>query len=198
MTSRLTLTRLVAGAAVVAGLSGALSAQQGSILSQPGLPEQPMPDSPQGVPTQPPDRPTIPVYDDGTVEVLHIRDNAYLVAGAGANVVMQTGRQGLLLVNTGPTPEAGEAVVAAIREHISDDPIRLILSTGADEELTGAHEVVSNSGANINAGVGGVTGREPSRIDGAPKCGDDPANVGTPPLPPFVLQGADPGRRQLG
>jgi glyoxylase-like metal-dependent hydrolase (beta-lactamase superfamily II) len=110
----------------------------------------------------------MPAYDDGTVETLHVAGRVYMVAGAGTNVAVQTGRQGLLLVNTGPTAEAGEAVVAAIREHITDDPIRLILTTSADDELTGANEVVSNSGANINAGVGGGNGREPSRIDGAP------------------------------
>jgi len=168
MTSRVTLIRALMAAAVVAGLTGVLGAQQGSVLDQPGLPIQPMPGSPQGLPTEPPARPEIPLYDDGTVEVLHVAGEVYLVAGAGANVAVQTGRQGLLLVNTGPDAAAGEAVVAAIRDQISDDPIRLILITSADEDITGAKEVVSNSGLNINAGVGGPNGREPSRIDGAP------------------------------
>ncbi len=159
-----------AAALVVAAVG--LSAQQG-LLDQPGLPIQPMPGSPQGVPTTPPDRPEIPLYDDGNAEVLHVAGSVYMVAGTGVNVAVQTGRQGLLLVDTGPTPEAGEAVVAAIREHISDDPIRLILSTSADLGVTGANEAVSTSGLNINAGVGGPTGREPSRIDGAPIIGTE-------------------------
>lgn len=154
-------------ATVVAGvLTGTLGAQQERLLTQPGLPPQPMPGSPQGTPIDVPDRPMIPAYDDGIIEALHVAGSVYLVAGGGANVAVQTGRQGLLLVNTGPAASA-EAVLGAIRQ-ISDAPVRLILSTSADEELTGANDAISNSGVNINAGVGGPTGREPSRIDGAP------------------------------
>jgi glyoxylase-like metal-dependent hydrolase (beta-lactamase superfamily II) len=113
-----------------------------------------------------PDRPTIPTFEDGNIEALHVAGNVYMVAGGGANVTVQTGRQGLLIVNTGPEA-SGEAVLGGIRQ-ISDDPIRAILTTSADEELTGANEFISNSGLNLNAGVGGQGGREPSRIDGAP------------------------------
>ena len=167
MHARLSFVAAVVVAAAVTVFTGAPSAQQ-RIFDQPGLPPQPMPGSPQGEPMAVPDRPEIPLYDDGTAEVLHLTGPLYMVAGAGVNVVVQTGRQGLLLVDAGPDATAGQAVVDAIREHISDEPIRLILSTSADVGVTGANEYVSNVGANINAGVGGPTGREPSRIDGAP------------------------------
>ena len=164
MSARFTLTGAAAVVAAMA-VTGSLSAQQ-SIFNQPGLPPQPMPGSPQGEPMEIRDRPTIPTFDDGNVEVLHVGGSVYLVAGGGANVAVQTGRQGLLVVNTGPDG-SGPAVLEGIRQ-ISEDPIRLILSTSADAELTGANEFISIAGANINAGVGGPTGREPSRIDGAP------------------------------
>jgi glyoxylase-like metal-dependent hydrolase (beta-lactamase superfamily II) len=146
-------------------LGGTLAAQD-RLGTQPGLPPQPDQTKPQGIPTTPPARPAIPVYDDGTIEALHVAGNVYLVAGGGANVVVQDGRTGLLVVNTGPVA-TGKAVLGGIQQ-VSKRPIRLILSTSADEELTGANEIVSNAGANVNAGVGGPAGREPARLEGAP------------------------------
>jgi glyoxylase-like metal-dependent hydrolase (beta-lactamase superfamily II) len=143
-----------------------LRAGQDRLRTQPGLPPQPEPGMPHGTPTRPTDRPAIPAYDDGNVEALQVQGNVFLVAGGGANVVVQRGAEGLLLVNTGPARSA-EAVLGGVRQ-ISDAPIRLILSTSADEELTGANEAISNAGRNINAGVGGPDGREPSRLEGAP------------------------------
>jgi cyclase len=157
---------IVATALVLSALGGPLGAQQDRLRTQPGLPPQPDPARPQGVPTKPSERPRIPVYDDGAIEALHVAGSVYLVAGGGANVVVQDGGAGLLVVNTGPAA-SGKAVLGGIQQ-ISKRPIRLILSTSADEELTGANELISNSGANINAGVGGAGGREPARLDGAP------------------------------
>lgn len=159
------LPRLAAIACALMIGGGALSAQD-RLRTQPGLPPQPEPGKPQGIPTRPPERATIPVYDDGVVETLHVQGQVYLVAGGGANVVVQDGVEGLLVVNTGPARTA-EAVLEGIRR-VSDAPIRLILSTSADEELTGANEIISNAGRNINAGIGGPTGREPTRLEGAP------------------------------
>ena len=165
MNSRLGLVCAAAVVVAVASFSGSLNAQQ-SIFDQPGLPPQPMPGSPQGVPMEIPDRPAIPEYDDGNIEVLHVSGSVYMVAGGGANVTVQVGNQGLLVVDSGPA-EMSDAILAGIRE-ISDEPIRLIFNTSADEHHTSGNENLSNSGLNINAGVGGPQGREPSRIDGAP------------------------------
>ena len=165
----MTRTQVAAAAAVCAMAvvaSGQAVSTQDRLRTQPGLPSQPEPGTPQGIATRPADRPAIPTYDDGTIETLHVQGNVYLVAGSGANVVVQRGSEGLLLVNTGPVRSA-QAVLDGVRQ-ITDAPIRLILSTSADEELTGANEALSNAGKNINAGVGGPDGREPSRIDGAP------------------------------
>jgi glyoxylase-like metal-dependent hydrolase (beta-lactamase superfamily II) len=147
-------------------LGGALAAQQDRLQTQPGLPPQPDETRPQGIATTPSARPVIPTYEDGTIEALHVAGNVYLVAGGGANVVVQDGRTGLLVVNTGPAATA-KAVLGGIQQ-VSKRPIRLILSTSADEELTGANDIVSNAGANVNAGVGGPGGREPARLEGAP------------------------------
>jgi glyoxylase-like metal-dependent hydrolase (beta-lactamase superfamily II) len=159
--------RTPAIALLLAALLGThLAAQQDRLTTQPGLPSQPDATKPQGIPTRPSVRPALPAYEDGTIEALHVAGNVYLVAGGGANVVVQDGRTGLLVVNTGPAA-TGKAVLGGIQQ-VAKKPIRLILSTSSDEELTGANEIVSNAGANVNAGVGGAGGREPARLEGAP------------------------------
>jgi glyoxylase-like metal-dependent hydrolase (beta-lactamase superfamily II) len=111
-------------------------------------------------------RPVKPTYDDGNVEVVPVRGNVHLVAGSGANVVVQAAPDGLLVVDTSAAA-VSDKVVAAIR-NISDKPIRHIINTSADEHHTSGNESVSNAGRNVNAGIGGRGGREPARLEGAP------------------------------
>jgi glyoxylase-like metal-dependent hydrolase (beta-lactamase superfamily II) len=111
-------------------------------------------------------RPVKPTYDDGTVEVVPVRGNVHLVAGSGANVVVQVAPDGVLLVDTS-VAAMSEKLLAAIRT-ISDNPIRHIINTSADEPHTGGNENLSNAGRNVNAGIGGRGGREPARLEGAP------------------------------
>jgi glyoxylase-like metal-dependent hydrolase (beta-lactamase superfamily II) len=111
-------------------------------------------------------RPVKPAYDDGNVETLHVRGNVHLVAGSGANIAVQVAPEGLLVVDTS-VAEASDKVLAAIRS-ISSQPIRQVINTSGDESRTGGNEALSNAGRNVNAGIGGPTGREPSRLAGAP------------------------------
>lgn len=107
-----------------------------------------------------------PSYDDGNVEALKVQGNVYLVAGSGANVVVQTDPDGLLVVDTS-VPAMADKVLAAIKT-ISPLPIRQIINTSAEEHHTAANEAISRAGRNIYASVGGGGGREPSRVQGAP------------------------------
>ncbi len=111
-------------------------------------------------------RPIKPAYDDGNVEALPVRGNVHLVAGSGANVVVQVAPDGLLVVDTS-VAAMSEKVLAAIKT-ISDKPIRNIINTSADEHHTSGNENLSNAGRNLNAGIGGPSGREPARLEGAP------------------------------
>ena len=107
-----------------------------------------------------------PAYDDGNVEALKVQGNVYLVAGSGANIVVQTDPDGLLVIDTS-VPAMAEKVLAAIRT-ISPLPIRQIINTSAEEHHTAGNEAISSAGRNIYAGVGGGGGREPARVQGAP------------------------------
>ena len=107
-----------------------------------------------------------PVYDDGNVEALAVQGTVYLVAGGGANIVVQKDPDGLLLIDSG-TNAASAKVLEAIKT-ISDQPIRQIINTSTLEHHTEANEAINKAGRNINAAVGGGANREPERPQGAP------------------------------
>ena len=77
--------------------------------------------------------------DASALEVVPVRDNVYmLVSKAAANVTLQFGLDGVLLVNSA-TPELSDAIYAEIRRH-SDQPIRIIINTDAHAENVGGNE----------------------------------------------------------
>lgn len=107
-----------------------------------------------------------PAYDDGNVEALKVQGNVYLVAGSGANIVVQTDPDGLLVIDTS-VPAMADKVIAAIKT-ISPLPIRQIINTSSEAHHTAGNDALSTAGRNIYAAVGGGGGREPSRVQGAP------------------------------
>jgi glyoxylase-like metal-dependent hydrolase (beta-lactamase superfamily II) len=58
-----------------------------------------------------------------------------MLVGAGPNIAVQVGADGVLMVDTG-APGTADAVLAAVRE-ITDKPIRFIVNTSADPERVG-------------------------------------------------------------
>jgi glyoxylase-like metal-dependent hydrolase (beta-lactamase superfamily II) len=68
-----------------------------------------------------------------------------LLAGAGANVVVQIGDDGVLLVDSGAKANA-EKVLAAIRQ-LTDKPIRFIINTHFDPDHIGGNELLGKPGA---------------------------------------------------
>jgi glyoxylase-like metal-dependent hydrolase (beta-lactamase superfamily II) len=82
------------------------------------------------------------------LETIKIRDNVYVIFGAGSNITVHVGEDGLILVDSGSGAEA-EQVVEAVKA-ISDQPIRLIVNTSADMDHVGGNEVVGAAGLEIN------------------------------------------------
>jgi glyoxylase-like metal-dependent hydrolase (beta-lactamase superfamily II) len=67
-----------------------------------------------------------------SVNVLHVQGNVHMISGAGANVIVQVGRYGVLLVDT-PQPAMVPQVMAEVRK-LSDLPLRYIINTSASAE----------------------------------------------------------------
>src|SRR5688572_6975739 len=83
----------------------------------------------------------------GTPEVLQLRPNVYLIAGAGGNVAVQVGDDGVVVVDSGSAATAG-AILAAIRTFTSD-PIRYIINTGPDADHVGGNETIARAGETL-------------------------------------------------
>ena len=76
--------------------------------------------------------------DSSELEILRIRPNFYMIAGAGANVAVQVGVDGVVLVDTGPRDRFDE-VMSAVRT-ITSAPIRFIVNTSADADHVGSND----------------------------------------------------------
>jgi glyoxylase-like metal-dependent hydrolase (beta-lactamase superfamily II) len=83
----------------------------------------------------------------GGIEVLPLRANVHLIAGAGGNVVVQTGEDGVVVVDAGSADSAA-AIVAAIGR-IAQAPIRYVINTSADADHAGGNEIVSKAGQTL-------------------------------------------------
>jgi cyclase len=95
---------------------------------------------------------------EGEIEVLPVQGNVYMLAGAGANIAIQVGEDGVLVVDTGKA-EFSEKVMAAIRK-LSEKPIRIVINTDSDADHTGGNERLAKSGTKLGGGlvVGGSAG----------------------------------------
>jgi cyclase len=76
--------------------------------------------------------------------LMHVQGNVYMLAGAGGNITVQIGDEGLLLVDTGRRGVTDD-VLKAIRA-VTDKPIRIIVNTSVDADHTGGNEPLAKLG----------------------------------------------------
>ena len=84
---------------------------------------------------------------DGDLEVLQLRPNFYMIGGAGANIAVEVGEDGVVVVDSG-SAEKAPAVVAAIKK-ITSAPIRYVINTNSDADHVGGNEVVAKAGETL-------------------------------------------------
>jgi cyclase len=114
----------------------------------------------------------------GGIRTLPIRGNLHMIQGAGTNIVVSIGRDGVLMVDTG-LPQMSDQVIAAVRRLQQDldlrdqpigfgaetrssvanrnvqappKPIRYIINTHAHPETTGGNLKVRQSGRTFTGG----------------------------------------------
>jgi cyclase len=87
-------------------------------------------------------------YENGPFETIQIRPNVYVIFGAGANVTVHVGEDGVILVDTGSAATAGKVLEAV--KAITSSPIRLIINTSAISDHVGGNPTVSAAGREIN------------------------------------------------
>jgi cyclase len=98
---------------------------------------------------QAPPRPAAKPSD--AIETWRIRDNVYMLVGAGANTTVHIGDDGVVVVD--PKLEgASDALLAAIRA-LSPKPIRFVIDTHVHADAMGGNEAVAAAGATRTGGV---------------------------------------------
>jgi cyclase len=84
------------------------------------------------------------------IHVLPVQGNVYMLVGAGGNITLQAGSDGVLLVDTQYAP-LSEKILAAIRT-LSKGPIRYVINTTYDADHTGGNEPIRKAGSTIAGG----------------------------------------------
>ncbi len=96
---------------------------------------------------------------DGAVHIQLVRQgdlypepeaSLYMLVGAGSNIAVQVGSDGVLLVNSGKA-SMSEQVLAAIHS-LSNAPLRTIINTDVDPEDAGGNAAISATGVAVNGG----------------------------------------------
>jgi len=72
---------------------------------------------------------------------MKVQRNVWMITGAGANIAMQAGKEGVLLVDTGAAGMT-DKVLAAVRE-VSDSPIRYIVNTSISADHIGGNAALA-------------------------------------------------------
>ena len=91
------------------------------------------------------------------LEVIKVRSNFYMIAGAGGNIGVSIGSDGVIVVDTGSTASA-DAVLEEIRK-LSPLRIRYIINTSDDDDHVGGNEKLAVAGQSLfgnNLGPGGA------------------------------------------
>jgi len=93
-------------------------------------------------------RPAAARADSAGLDTVQIRDNVWVIFGAGGNVTVHLGEDGVMLVDSGSEPMA-DKTLEAVRA-ITKAPIRMIINTSADPEHVGGNDKVGAAGVAIN------------------------------------------------
>lgn len=81
------------------------------------------------------------------LDVIELRPNFHVIAGAGANISVQSGPDGIILVDAGVEEKAAQ-VLAAVRK-IDSRPIRFLINTSADADHVGGNAKIAAAGESL-------------------------------------------------
>lgn len=102
---------------------------------------------------------------NGDIEIVPVRGHIYLLAGAGANITLSVGPEGVFMVDAG-LPQMSDKVIAAIRQLSQDldrggqpvrsfappKPIRYLANTTISSDHTGGNVKIARAGKTFTGG----------------------------------------------
>jgi cyclase len=83
-------------------------------------------------------------FDNVQIDTVKVRDNIYMLVGAGGNTTIDVGSDGIMVVDTQFAPLSTK-ILAAIRA-ISDGPIRYVVNTHMHGDHIGGNEAIAKAG----------------------------------------------------
>src|SRR4029453_14584493 len=84
--------------------------------------------------------------NDRSIRALPVRDNIYMIVGAGGNITVQTGDEGVLIVDSG-SGAATNAKAQNLVRHPSPKPIRYLVNTNFRPDHTGGNQALRGAAA---------------------------------------------------
>jgi glyoxylase-like metal-dependent hydrolase (beta-lactamase superfamily II) len=91
-------------------------------------------------------------------DTFHVGGNVHMIIGAGGNIAVQVGDDGVLVVDTGLAQNAAR-VLATVRT-LSPQPIRWIINTHFHPDHTGGNEALAKAGGRTNGGPAEIIAHE--------------------------------------
>lgn len=115
-----------------------------------------------------------PDFDAVQIETLHVSGNIYMLVGAGGNIAVSVGEDGVFIVDDEFAPLT-DKIVRAIRM-LSDGPIRFLVNTHSHGDHVGGNEnlarmgalIVSHDNTRSKMATGGLDDRTPDPDDTIP------------------------------
>jgi cyclase len=95
----------------------------------------------------------------GEVRAVHVQGNVHMIVGAGANITVQVGQDGVLVVDAG-TAAASEKVISAIKALAPGKEIRWMINTTFRPDHTGGNEPIAKSGRTVNGNIAAIVAHE--------------------------------------
>ena len=95
----------------------------------------------------------------GEVKTVHVQGNVHMIVGAGANIAVQVGQDGVLVVDAG-TAASSEKVIAAIKALAPGKEIRWMVNTTFRADHTGGNEPIAKSGRTVNGNIAAIVAHE--------------------------------------
>jgi cyclase len=96
----------------------------------------------------------------GEVRAVHVQGNVHMIVGAGANIAVQIGEDGVLVVDTG-NGKLNDKVLAAILEITPPGrELRWLVNTTWRPEHTGGNDVLAKAGRTVNGNIAAIVAHE--------------------------------------
>jgi glyoxylase-like metal-dependent hydrolase (beta-lactamase superfamily II) len=129
--------------------SGSAGAVARSSAASTGAVATSSPSAPRGPREHAPARVAAKPTDD--IAIWPVRENVYMLVGAGANTTVQIGDDGVLIVDTKLAGSASKLLAALAT--LTDKPIRYVVDTDGDADTLGGNEAVAAAGRTRTGGV---------------------------------------------